>query len=285
MPRVVAFLLGVFWFSLIGHAQDADTERHLAAVFNNYYEEYLTLFPLEATAFGDMRYNDQLPIRISPDFLAKERDFYQRTMTRLQGINRNKASDAAHLAADILEYELNVRLEGLALKLERIPWNQFDGLPLSFGQLGSGQGNQPFKSVKDYENWLKRIDAFAVWMKVAIDQFRQGMQDNYVLPKILTQRMIVQCEDKTIVSETPEESLFYEPIKRIPDGFSAADKERLAKAYRAAVAEKIIPAYQGMARFLREEYLPKGRTTSGIGALKEGPEHYRYACDTGQPRL
>ncbi len=189
-------------------------------------------------------------------------------MARLEKINRQKASESLRLAAEILDYELNMRVEGIEFKTERIPWHQFDGLPLSFGQLGSGQGNQPFKSVKDYDNWLKRIDAFAVWMKVAIDQFRQGIKDEYVLPKILIERMIVQCEDPTIITAKPEDSLFYEPIKRVPDAFPAAEKQRLTAAYRSAVVDKIIPAYQAMGKFLRDEYLPKGRATAGIGAVK-----------------
>lgn len=256
---------------------DPEAEKQLSTLFNDYHEQYLTLFPLEATAFGDMRYNDQLPIDISPDFIAKEKDFYERTLARLAKINRARTSDSLRLAADILDYEMNMRVEGIQYKTERIPWHQFDGLPLSFGQLGSGQGNQPFKSVKDYENWLKRIDGFAIWMKVAIDQFREGIKDGYVLPKILIERMIVQCEDSTIITDNPEDSLFYEPMKRVPDSFSDADKERLATAYLAAVTDKVIPAYQSMGKFLREEYLPKGRATAGIGAVKGGPEQYKYA--------
>ena len=62
---------------------DSAVDRALASLFSNYYEQYLTLFPLEATAFGDTRYNDSLPIRISPDFLAKERAFYESTLQRL----------------------------------------------------------------------------------------------------------------------------------------------------------------------------------------------------------
>lgn len=283
MHQVLKFVAGCWLAALCTMAVaqptavDPDAEKQLATLFSDYHEQYLTLFPLEATAFGDMRYNDQMPIEISPDFLAKEKDFYERVLDRLAKINRNRTSDSLRLAADILDYELNMRIEGMEHKTERIPWHQFDGLPLSFGQLGSGQGNQPFKSVKDYENWLKRIDAFAIWMKVAIEQFRQGIKDQYVLPKILIERMIVQCEDSTIITAKPEDSLFYEPAKRMPDSFSAADKQRLTAAYRAAVTDKIIPAYQAMGKFLRDEYLPKGRMTSGIGAVKGGPEQYKYA--------
>ena len=64
-------------------------------------------------------------------------------------------------------------------------FNQFEGLPLDFPLLGSGDGNQPFKTTKDYDNFLKRIDAFAVWMNTAEKNFRDGMKQNPdVLPKI-----------------------------------------------------------------------------------------------------
>lgn len=54
--------LGLAMFNPMAVAQskiDADTEKQLATLFNDYHEQYLTLFPLEATAFGDMRYNDR----------------------------------------------------------------------------------------------------------------------------------------------------------------------------------------------------------------------------------
>lgn len=255
---------------------DPAVDRALASLFNDYYEQYLTLFPLEATAFGDTRYNDSLPIRISPDFLAKERAFYQSTLKRLRAIDSSRASDAQRLAADILSYELSMRLEGMNFHNERIPWNQFDGLPLSFGQLGSGAGNQPFKSVKDYEAWLKRVDAFDVWTNVAIEQFRQGIADGYVLPTRLVEKMIQQCSDPSIIAARPEDSLFFDPIERMPESIARADRERLSIAYRETISGKLIPAYQRMAAFLRDEYQAKSRASSGIGALEGGREQYQY---------
>ncbi len=258
------------------NASSSKSDRALESLFSDYHEQYMAMFPLEATAFGDPRFNDSLTIRISPDFLAKEEAFYKSTLDRLHAIERSEASDALRLAADILEYEMKTRLEGLPFHSERIPWNQFDGLPLSFGQLGSGVGNQPFKSVKDYENWLKRVAAFEVWMNVAIDQFKQGLADKYVMPTILVKRMIEQCRAPSILSKTPEECLFYGPIERLPSDFSAADKQRLTAAYRDAITKSIQPAYQRMGDFLEKEYLPHTRSTSGISALARGNEYYQY---------
>lgn len=248
----------------------------LRKVFDDYHEQFLILFPLEATAFGDPRYNDQLQIDVSPDFAAKETQFYSQTLERLRAIDRKTASPALQLAAEILDYELSARLEAMPFNFDRIPFNQFDGLPLTFGQMGSGSGIHPFKTVKDYDSWLKRMDNFNVWSLAAIERFREGMRDNYVLPKILVGRMVGQLLDPTIVCNDPEKSLFYGPIKSMPTSFPAADRERLTAAFKQRIMEKVMPAYRRMGEFLRDEYTPKSRETAGISSLESGRLQYQY---------
>lgn len=269
-----AFVLLFCIFAKIGVCQQTDAA--LQQLFEDYHEQYLILFPLEATAFGDSRYNDQLQIDIDQGFAAKESQFYKKILERIRSIDLKAASESKKLAAEILEYELSMRLEGMKFDFDRIPFHQFDGLPLMFGQMGSGTGIHPFKTVKDYDDWLKRIDAFAVWSRTAIERFRDGIKVKYVLPKILVERMVKQMFDPTIVSEDPEKNLFYGPIKLMPKHFSAADHERLANAFKAAIVEKIVPAYRGMGDFLRGEYLPRARESTGILELNGGREQYQY---------
>ena len=275
------FLSFQFWVLCMGMLSSGpslaqSSDEALRKIFDDYHEQFLILFPLEATAFGDNRYNDQLQIDISPDFIAKESQFYSQTLQRLRAVDRNSASDSLQLAAEILDYELSARLEAIPFNFDRIPFNQFDGLPLTFGQMGSGSGSHPFKTVKDYEDWLKRIDSFQVWSSAAIERFREGMKDNYVLPKILIERMVPQLLDPTIVCEDPEQSLFYGPIKLMQKSFSDADRERLTAAYKTSIKEKVIPAYRRMGEFLRDEYLAAGRDTHGISALESGRLQYQY---------
>ena len=215
MNRIILlFFLTFCLCAKIGVGQQSDVA--LQQLFEDYHEQYLILFPLEATAFGDSRYNDLLPIDIDQGFAAKKTQFYKSILSRLRVIDQSRASESKKLAAEILDYELNMRLEGMKFDFDRIPFHQFDGLPLTFGQMGSGTGSQPFKTVKDYDDWLKRIDAFTVWSRTAIERFRDGIKDDYVLPKILVERMIKQMFDETIVSEEPDKNLFYGPIKLMP---------------------------------------------------------------------
>lgn len=271
-----AFAVFVLFAPMAGVGLGQQSDPALRQLFEDYHEQFLILFPLEATAFGDSRYNDLLPIDIDPGFAAKESQFYKKFLARLQGIDRSKVNESQRLAAEILEYELNMRLEGLKYDFDRIPFHQFEGLPLLFGQMGSGSGAHPFKTVKDYEDWLKRIDAFAVWSRTAIERFRDGIRDNYVLPKILVEKMVKQMFDPSIVTEDVEQNLFYGPIKTMPSRFSEEEQKRLTLTFKAAILEKIIPSYRAMGEFLRDEYLPKARPSTGIFELEGGREQYLY---------
>ena len=245
-----------------------------ASILDDYYEQRLKLFPIEATVQGDTRYNDLLPNDISADFLAQTKSFYTATLDKLKPIDRETLSDEDKISYDILKRELEIQLEQYPFHQEAIPFNQFTGLPLTFGQLGSGEGAQPFKTVKDYDDWLKRVSAFAVWGDTAVASFRTGMATGNVLPKSLVVKMIPQMMD--LVVTDPTKSLFYGPVQKMPATFSDADKTRLTAAYNKAIMEQIVPTYQKLGTFLKNEYLPKARTTSGIDVLPKGPELYNY---------
>ena len=245
-----------------------------ASILDDYYEQRLKLFPIEATVQGDTRYNDLLPNDISADFLAQTKSFYTATLDKLKPIDRETLSDEDKISYDILKRELEIQLEQYPFHQEVIPFNQFTGLPLTFGQLGSGEGAQPFKTVKDYDDWLKRVSAFAVWGDTAVASFRTGMATGNVLPKSLVVKMIPQMMD--LVVTDPTKSLFYGPVQKMPATFSDADKTRLTAAYNKAIMEQIVPTYQKLGTFLKNEYLPKARTTSGIDVLPKGPELYNY---------
>jgi uncharacterized protein (DUF885 family) len=146
---------------------------------------------------------------------------------------------------------------------------------LMVAQLGSGTGNQPFKTVKDYENWLSRLNGYLAWCDTAIVNMKKGMATGYVIPKPLAKKVIPQLAN--FDHGKAADHLLYSPIKNIPADFSAEDKDRLTKAYTDIIENKIIPANKKLKDFIEKEYLPACRETSGIDALPEGKEFYNYA--------
>ena len=252
------------------------SEANIDSIASKYYEGYLKMYPLEATMQGDSRYNDLLSNNISSEFISKEIEFYTETQKKLKSIEYDDLSDEQKTVYDVLDYTLKDKIERYAYHPELMPFSQFEGLPLDFPLLGSAEGNQPFKTTKDYDNWLKRIDAFVIWMNTAEKNFREGMKQNVVLPKKLVVKMIPQMHSEEIITEDFDKNIFYGPIKKMPKNFSAKDKEKYKILYQEAISSKIIPAYQKMGDFLEKEYLPKARNTDGINALPNGKNIYEY---------
>ncbi len=271
----LAILITVFSSCKLSNTnQHNEDNKELSALFDKYYEERLQLFPLEATAIGDARYNDKLYADFTDEYRKKEKDFFNRYLVYVTKFEREQLNDNDKISYDIFKREMEISLEGFKFHTNLIPANQFWGMTLDFGQLGSGEGNQPFKTVKDYDDWLKRMDAFSVWTDSAIHYFRKGIEANYVLPKSLVQKMIPQME--SMVDSDVTKNLFYGPINKLPTNFSDADKKRLTVAFAQSIQKNIIFSYIKLGDFLKNEYLPKARNSSGISTLPDGAALYNY---------
>jgi uncharacterized protein (DUF885 family) len=257
-----------------GNFRNQEDNEELTTIYENYYEGYLRLNPLEATGQGDYRYNDQLPIDISTEYRNKKLIFYQKYLNELLDINREELNANDKITYDTFQYSLKNNINELGFNTHLIPFDQFWGLPLTLGQLGSGDGSQPFKTVEDYEKWLKRLNKFSAWADTAVVNFRQGMLESYVLPKALVTKMIPQMQG--FVVEDPTQSLFYGPIKRFPEGFSESDRIKLTGMYKKTIREEVVPAYKRLHDFLKNDYYYRARSSSGIADVPQGSEYYKH---------
>jgi len=139
----------------------------LDVLFENYYQGTLELYRINATYQGDSRYNDTLPNFLSDEFKAKEKAFYTSYLNDLNQFEDSSLSEEALLSKNILKWECEMALQGMEFLKDQMPIDQMWGFQLTMGQLASGEGAQPFKTVTDYENWLIRIDGYLEWLDSA----------------------------------------------------------------------------------------------------------------------
>lgn len=254
-----------------------DTSVLLKEITDGYYQERMHYFPLEATANSDNRYNDLLPIDISDAYIDTLRQFYHRYSEKLLTINKPELTGQDLISYEVLQYTLEIEEKGLRFHSNLMPVNQFWGMHLTFSQLGSGNGSQPFKTVKDYDDFLKRISAFVAYQDTSISNMKRGMLQGVVPPRILIERTIPQY--KSLIASKVEESVFYGPIKNMPDSFSDADKKRLTDVYSKAILQELNPSFEKMAVFLEKVYLPACLTVAGISNIPEGREYYTWLAN------
>ncbi|MBS0028364.1 DUF885 domain-containing protein [Chitinophaga sp. 22321] len=252
-------------------AQEPSSIRQL---FDRYYAERMQLFPLEATAAGYHQYDHLLAVEGSVPYIAATTKFYQQFLGELKKYDRSALTEADRISCDILMYTLNEAVEAIPLHLEYMPMNQFVSTPLELASLGSGSGDQPFRTVKDYENWAQRMTAFTEWTDTCIANFNKGIRAGIVLPRVLVQKMIPQME--ALAETDTAKCIFYKPIAQFPASFSTAERARLTKQYQQVIAGNMCPAYRKLAGYLKTVYLPAAQQQSGLSALPGGEKIYEY---------
>ena len=270
----------LLFFSLaLGFVACSTSPKKTAADFDAYleeaYQETLALYRLPSTYLGESRYNDSLPNYLSKEFSAKEIALNEKYKAGLAQFSDNILSEDQRLSKQLMLWEIDIALADKKYLKHLMPLDQMWSFHLSFGQLASGQGAQPFVTPQDYRNWLVRVEGYLAWMQSAEDNMREGIEKGWVLPTALIQKVIPQLAQ--MVTKTPEEHLFYAPIKNIPVTFGEAEKESFTKAYTILIQDKVIPAYRRLHDFMAGEYLTAGRDSSGFDALAGGADYYQHA--------
>ena len=259
----------------------ATESQRLAALFAADDEASLQRNPLNAMFRGDMRYADRFGDFISDAYFANERKAAEANLEALKSIDRAKLNATDKIAYDVFKQNQNDALKGLSKEIMDLtvvrPLNHFFGFHTFYPTFASGQGAAPFKTVQDYDNNLKRHKEFIVLMDRSIDRFRQGMASGVFETKMTITNVVDQLN--TQLAQKTEESPYFGPVLKFPEGFSDADKARLTAEYRDIIENGLYPANARLRDFLRDSYLPLAREQVGLSAMKGGEGLYQYMIE------
>ena len=251
-----------------------DKARRLEALYAEYWEELLELNPLQATFQGDPRYNDRLPNFLSEDYRDRSDAFTREWLEKIEAVGPEGLQGQALLSYEIFVRDARNSLEGTQFPGWMQPLNQFYNFASTAVQLGSGTSAQPFKTADDYDDWRKRASQLPVVFDQAIANMRIGMREGVVQPTALMEKVLPQLD--AIIKESAEDTLFWMPVKNMPDDIPAAERERITAGYRAMIEGELMPAYRELRAFVADEYMPATRDSSGMAALPNGEAWYAY---------
>lgn len=256
----------------VAPARAVPKQVQLERLYDEYWDASMRLNPLQATFQGEPRYNDQLPNILSAAWRQQSHDFTTQWLGKVEKLG----SDGLQ-GQDLLSYEIFVRDARASLAAERYPsWmmpiSQYYNIGSIMAILGAGAGAQPFNTVQDYDTWSRRSLGIPELFDQAIDNMRQGMKAGVVQPRDLMEKVLPQLD--AVIKPTAEESIFWSPIRTMPDTIAAEDKARISAEYKRMIELRIMPAYRALRGFIATEYLPATRASSGLGALPDGQAWY-----------
>ena len=203
----------------------------LDRVAERYFEDFLKLNPLVGSStLGEARFEDKFEIVISPAHRLRSKALYQRVQRELVKLDKKQLTAADALTVALLNEETSTRLEALNYPSHLMPIDQYGGVPVELAQFGSGQDIQPLKTVRNFENYLKRLNRLPAWIDQSIINMKAGIRTGIVMPRPLIERALPSLQAMT--QTDVEKSVFYSAMKIMPTSFSANDRFFLEKLHQ-----------------------------------------------------
>lgn len=259
-------------------SQEINHNDKVNLLSEEYFNSMVALSPTSGTFIGKQDVNDKFDSATTPESLNNTYSLLTSFEDKLLQIDSSKLAGQALLSYEILKRDLAFSKRGFEFPSYMMPINQVSGLHNVFAGLGSGQSAQPFNTIEDYKNFVSRADGFIQWLEGIESNMRKGIENNVVLPKALTEKLIPQFSAHIVKDET--QSVFWGPINSFPESLSDQQKQSITASYKVMILDRLVPAYSKMTKFLKEEYLPNSRETFGYSDLPNGKAWYEYQIAT-----
>jgi uncharacterized protein (DUF885 family) len=267
LPALV--ILSLVVGAMVLSAQSPTPAEQLHALFDRTWQWELSESPTNASTLGDLRWNDRWD-DVGLAAFERRQAHRQAVLRELAGIPRESLSPADQTHYDVFKYQYATTVEAYAHRFHLIRTATYDGVQ-NTEQLVD---NLRFTSVKDYDDWLARLDRFPAYVDQNIALLREGIRTNTMLPKVIVSKVLPQIG--ALSTQPPSKSGYYKPFTTFPEAVTAADRTRLAAAGLEAVRARVQPAFASLRAFLEGEYLPACSDRIGWSQTGGGQASYAF---------
>ena len=195
-------------------------------------------------------------------------------LDRLQGINRDRLSEDSQLNYDIFEIQLQNAINSFELNDHLLPLNGWWDYHATFADVANRQN---LRTAEDYENYISRLSGFPEYNSGYIDRMRKGVERGFVRPRNVFDDYLDSIEPH--IKDDPEETNWFEPFTDFPSSVEEAVQDSLKDVARRVITKSVVPEYERLRNFLRDEYIPASTETLGITKVPGGEEYYQYLIE------
>ena len=273
LNRVSVFFctLGVvllFGCTPVAVEEEATAADRLHRLFADEWSLRLQRDPLLASSSGIADYNDRLP-DMTADAQQRALDEDLQFMERLAAIDSAALSEDDRTNYDLFEFVLGHRTTLAKYRQYRIPISSDSGFHIRIQRMHEAM---PFQTIEDYARYLSRLRASGPFFAQNIDNMRAGLADGFTLPRAILDGVVASISGAIV--DSPQDSIFFAPLRSIPEYLSTDDAERLRSEANAAIAETVVPAYREFLQFFTGEYMSGARESLGASSLDDGRAYY-----------
>ena len=266
------FLVALALAALPALAQTTASQR-LNALAEEMVQREFDLAPARETyAEGTGPRAGQAIADLSPDSQERYREVYRKVLDRVKDIPPHELGERDRYNKALLERRAVAELERADFPLRAVSLATPLGNPVA-QLVRVGASAQPLATEADFETWRSRVEASATTLDQAIAQLNAAADKGWTAPRSLVESTLRQVEP--IATNPAREGPFWDMVAKYPADAGAEKRTAFEKRYAESLDGRLLPAIARYAKFLRGDYAPKARTSSGIGALPNGDKAYR----------
>ncbi|MCC5940798.1 MAG: DUF885 domain-containing protein [Balneolaceae bacterium] len=259
-------------FALLSSTVQTADER-LQLLFDDHWEYSLQTNPLFATGQGDHRFNDRLP-ETSLEALDVRHHDTLRFLSLMDNIAREELSEENRIHYDIFKIQLENSLRAYENNDHLLPLNGWWDYHATFADLGN---RVPLNNHRDYENYLARLEAFPEYNSGYLERMQKGIELGFVRPKAVFDDYLASVAAHVV--DDASDSRLFEPFKNFPASIDDEQREKLRERAQSVIGSIVIPEFEKLHNFLRDEYIPAATETIGITEVPGGDKYYQYLVE------
>ena len=250
-----------------------DNTNELYQIFSDARQYELDTNPISATYAGNHKLNDRMP-SVSNEQMDKNLNFLKSIILRLEMIQLNTLSKQDKINHKIFYRIVNSKIKSIEYKDYYMPFNADSGFHTGLARLYKAM---PFKTVKNYQDYISRLLDFPRYFDEQISNMALGIKTGISIPKIVLEGYEVTI--KTHVVDSYEESVFFEPFQSFPNSFTTEQQVAIRKQGQQAVMNGAVKAYASFLDFFLNQYYPNARKSLGASELPGGIDYYKFKIE------
>ena len=251
----------------------ADSNSDLKTIIDNHWQNAKAEKIFFRTDPDGWKPNGTLP-DWSEQAIAKRQAYNNSVLKNLASIDPKKLNSEQLVNYRLFKYERETEQQSYLYQDKYFPVNFLSGWHTYFAE---APANMAFLTAEDYDAFLVSLGDYPRFNQQNINLMKQGIQTGFT-HYCETFKNYGQSISAHIVKQ-PENSALYEPFTRIPNTFSAAQKETYQNKAKTLIASKVVPAYEHFYEFFENDYMPHCRSQPGIASIKGGLDYYKYTVN------
>ena len=254
-------------FIALSASAEADENREFLAFLEDEWQFELSQSPVYATAMGVKGY-ETLWRDNSLEAIGARRSHNKETVNTLKGFKKEDLSETNQLNLRLFTDLAKKELEIDQFNRHLLPFSHRGGIQLAHEDAET----LPFKNPQDYRFWIERLKNLDKRVDQTIVLAKQGIKKGYKAPKVLMNRVDrqIDLQSRDNVNKNP----FFKIFINLPDSIPDEEKTAIRAEAKKVIEEVVIPSYQLLGKYFKDEYLPQSRGTVGLYDIPDGRKLY-----------